>query len=271
MATPQYMPAAGERGAPKFDKTKPRELTRFFSEFERCLVRVGITVEQEKKDELLRYVDFDTEQIWKRFPEYVSQVKTYVDFRKAILVHYLDPAGDYVYSIRDLDTLINDCLRNGINNADDLQAYHLAFVGLMTWLIEKDHMGDYEQRSRYIHAFRQPLLGSIQTRLQMQFLNHHPNKPHTINEVHGAARYLLQSSNSSTSASYPSMSPVKTESPVATITPGHINVKTETFASVMADFTKTIVKTLNQGNRSRIMAATPHNHSLVATTLCHTV
>ena len=60
----QYMPASGERGAPKFDKTKPRELSRFFSEFERCLARVGINVEADKKEEVLRYVDFDVEQVW---------------------------------------------------------------------------------------------------------------------------------------------------------------------------------------------------------------
>ena len=253
-----YMPASGERGAPKFDKTKPRELTRFFSEYERCLVRVGITSEKEKKEELLRYVDFDIEQIWKRFPSYADGLMTYADFKDAILGYYPDPTGDYLYSLRDLDTLISNCQRDGINSADELQAYHLAYTDLTTWLIDKDHMGDFEQRSRYMQAFRQPLLGQIIHRLQMQYLDQHPNKPHTIAQVREAARFLLQSSASMAPVYIPpvvstSVKPSSTNEPTV---PGVITVKTETFASVMAEFTKTIVDTLNQSNRSRITGPT---------------
>ena len=189
----QYMPARGERSSPSFDKAKPRELSRFFSELERLFTRVGITIEQEMKGEVLRYVDFDVEQIWKTFPEFADITKTYMQFKGAILVHYPDATGDYVYALRDMDSLIGDYQRSGIHTTDNLQAFHLQFLAITTWLIEKGQMGDFEQRRGYLRAFQQPLLSAITNRLQMKFLAHHPNMPHTIQDVHEAARYVLHS------------------------------------------------------------------------------
>ena len=54
----------------------------------------------------MSYVDFNTEQIWKTFPEFIDNNKTYNDIKDAILVHYPDASGNFVYSIRDMDLLI---------------------------------------------------------------------------------------------------------------------------------------------------------------------
>ena len=75
-------------------------------------------------------MDFDVKQVWRRLPEFADATSTYKDFKDAILIHYPDPTGDYLYSICNLDKLISDCQRNGINSADELQAYHLSFTDL---------------------------------------------------------------------------------------------------------------------------------------------
>ena len=67
MANTFYMPARGERAAPSFDITKPRELIRFFEELEYLFTRADLKDETEKKKHVLCYVDFDIEQIWKTF------------------------------------------------------------------------------------------------------------------------------------------------------------------------------------------------------------
>ena len=56
-------------------------------------MRVGVTAAQDMKDDVLRYVDFDVEQIWKTFPEYADITKSYLQFKAAILVHYPDATG----------------------------------------------------------------------------------------------------------------------------------------------------------------------------------
>ena len=86
--------------APTFDQAKPRELSRFFKDLEKLFTRVGVTSKNEKKDHILEYIPFDVEQIWRTFPEYSTQLSTYKDFKDAILVHYPDATGDYIYAPR---------------------------------------------------------------------------------------------------------------------------------------------------------------------------
>lgn len=252
----QYMPSRGERAAPTFDKDKPRELSRFFSDLERLFIRANVINEDTKKDHVLEYVPFDVEQIWKTFPDYSSALSTYKDFKDAILVHYPDATGDYVYAPRDMEELIELRLRAGIQTTDDLQAFHLSFLAITTWLIEKDQMGDFEQRRGYLRAFQQPLLAAIKNRLQMLFTKHHPNVPHKIQDVHEAARYILQSSDTVAQSSYAPIG-TSTASPKIASTSADVNVKTETFATVMANFGKTISDALGQTSRPRVSATTP--------------
>jgi len=49
MTSTFYMPARGERAAPSFDTTKPRELVRFFEELEYLFARADLKDETEKK------------------------------------------------------------------------------------------------------------------------------------------------------------------------------------------------------------------------------
>ena len=242
------MPARGENTAPKFDRSKPRELSRFFDELEYWFARAAVASELDKKKQVLRYVDFEIEQIWKTFPEYSDLTKTYKEFRDAILVHYPDATGDYVYSLRDMDTLVGERQRVGMNSINDLSDFHLSFLAITTWLIEKQQLGVLEQQRSYLRAFQQPLLTAILNRLQMKFQDHHPNVPYKITDVYEAARFILQSSNlPSQNYSAPVVSPQPTRAP-------DIPIKTETFGSFMTELTKTIVDALNQGNRSRVVA-----------------
>jgi hypothetical protein len=248
------MPSRGEWAAPCFDKDKQRELSRFSKDLEKLFVRVGVTAEPTKKDHVLDYVPFNVEQIWKTFPEYANLLATYADFKKAILVHYPDATGDYVYALRDMEELIEGRLRAGIQSNDDLQVFHLSFLAITTWLIEKDQMGDFEQRHGYLRAFQQPLLAAIKNRLQMLFTAHHPNVPHKIQDVHEAAQYILQSSDSVPKQHYAPI--VITPISPTLSTSSDINIKTETFATVMATFSKTIADALGgQTSRSRIVPA----------------
>ena len=129
------MPARGERAAPTFDTSKPRELIRFFEELEYLFTCASLEEESEKKKHVLCYVEFDVEQIWKTFPEYSDPTETYTAFKNAILVHYPDASGDNVYSLHDMDLLIGERQHLGISTTTDLSDYHLKFISIMSWLI----------------------------------------------------------------------------------------------------------------------------------------
>jgi hypothetical protein len=114
MAVP--MPSRGQNSAPIFDKAKPRELSRYFSDLEVLLTKALITIDKEMKEMVVYYVDFETEQIWKTFPEFTTATATYKNFKDAILIHYPDATGDYNYSIRDMDMLTGERQRLGIQS-----------------------------------------------------------------------------------------------------------------------------------------------------------
>ena len=109
-----------------------------------------IASEEEKKQQVLCYVDFNTEQFWKTFPEFIENNKTCNDFKDVILVYYPDASGNFVYSIRDMDLLIGKQQHVGITSTEDLSNYHLQFIAITTWLISKGQLSDLEQQRAYI-------------------------------------------------------------------------------------------------------------------------
>jgi hypothetical protein len=255
MANNFYMPARGERAAPSFDKSKPRELIRFFEELEYLFERAALAQETEKKKHVIRYVDFEVEQIWKTFPEFTDPTKSYKEFKAAILVHYPDASGDYVYSLRDMDIIIGERQRLGISNTIELAEYHLQFLTITSWLIEKQQLGVLEQQRGYLRAFQPRLLGAINNRLQMKYPDHHPNIPHTVQEVYEAARFILQSATTAPQnyfAPVPStVNPPFVPDGAVSIAKREPSVKKEDIGSLFTEFTKTIVEAINQNNRGR--------------------
>jgi hypothetical protein len=73
--------------------------------------------------------------MWKTFK---SAKASYNQFKKAILVHYPDAAGDFIYSLCNMDILIGKRYWKSIMTSADLSDYHLQFVTITSWLIKKN-------------------------------------------------------------------------------------------------------------------------------------
>lgn len=269
MATPQ-MPTRGERAAPIFDKTRPRELPRFFDDLERLFLRTSVVSDTEKKKYVVYFTDYETEQMWKTFPEYVNGAKTYQDFKDAILVHYPDATGDFVYSLRDMDSLIGERQHIGINSTTELSEYHLHFLAITTWLIDKHQLADLEQKRGYVRAFQPALWAAVSNRLQILKTNHHPSIPFDIQDVNDAARFVLQSSAIAAQHYFPT-SPIPVppitilQRPVipaaAVAAPAAVPViKTENLGALFSEFTKTIVEAMNKNMRGT--SSNPHQRQV---------
>ena len=252
------MPDRGQRSAPTFDQAKPYELYRFFEDLERLFVRVGVTADIDKKKDACRYVDVKVERVWKSFPEFADQTKNFAAFKAAIQKHYPDAEGDYLYSAIDLEKLISTQFAAGMQTVEQLQTFHLEFITISNWLIEKDLLGEIEQRRSYIHAFDNPLLGNMKARLRMLNLHQHPNKPYKMEEVFEAARFVLQDGEIFPQAAHPATPIPSASSPVyRPPVSNNMPVKAETFAQVMGDFSKTIADALLVTSRARISGPTP--------------
>ena len=196
MSTPFAMPCRGEDTAPIFNKYKPRELTRFFDEleylFERAWHQLGDD-NKAKKRHTLRYVDFEIEEVWRTIPEFADPMKTYNQFKAAILDLYPDASEDNRYSLNDLDFLIGERLRLGINSVNNLIDFNMRFLAITNWLMNKRRLSDLEQQRSYIRAFQSSLLTSILALLKVEFPNQRPDEPHKVSYVYKAALGVLRS------------------------------------------------------------------------------
>jgi hypothetical protein len=65
---------------------QPRELKHYFEELENLSSQAGITVEQEKKKQVVRYLDVNTTDMWKSMPSYASS--SYEDWVKVVTALY---------------------------------------------------------------------------------------------------------------------------------------------------------------------------------------
>ena len=264
------MPARGERAAPSFDQNRPRELIRFFEDLEYLFVRATLEDEAEKKKHVLRYVDFDVEQIWKSFQEYTDPTKTYQDFKTAILAHYPDASGDYVYSLNDMDRLIGERQRIGMSTTVELADYHLKFLSITSWLIEKQQLGSLEQQRNYLRAFQPRLLGSINNRLQMKFPDHHPNIPHTVKDVYEAARFILQGAATAPQNYFapqpPGVNPPFVPDGAVSLAKKEPPVKQEDLSALFAQFSKTIIEAINLNQNQNQRSRSAHVHSSTEST-----
>ena len=164
MAQPVFkMPLRNERTAPTFNSSKPRELPRFFKDLEQLFKRAGLQKaqptqadEQLMKDHAVNYVNYFTEQIWKSILEYDAiNLKTYQAFKDAILMHYPDAIGDYIYSIRDMDMLIGERQRLRITTNKDLADYYLQFIAITIGLLQRNSWESLNSSERISVLFPQ--------------------------------------------------------------------------------------------------------------------
>ncbi|KAF8814626.1 hypothetical protein BYT27DRAFT_7129512, partial [Phlegmacium glaucopus] len=190
-----YLPLPGEATAPFFDKAKPRELLRFFEHLDRLYSRFGLEDEEKKKKRyMVGYMDWETEECWKTFPEYGDSTAAYSDFKMAIMRIYPSSNASTLYTIRDMEHLISERQRLGITTCEDLANFHTAYFGLTQWLISKGYISKQEQQRGYMQVIPQSLIPVVTTRLQIVHPLHNPLLPYEVDAIFEATRFALQSS-----------------------------------------------------------------------------
>jgi hypothetical protein len=112
----------------------------------------------------------------------------------ALFVLLSKPAPVYrnQYSLSDMDILTGERLRLGIHSADELADFHMRFLAITNWLINRRQLSDLEQQRSYIQAFQSSLLTPILTRLQIKFPDQHPDAPYKVSDVYEAAKFTLR-------------------------------------------------------------------------------
>jgi hypothetical protein len=143
------MPTCIETSAPSFDPKQPRELSCYFNELDLLFTKCGITDNEEKKRYSVRYLNFELHDIWSQIAEFAPG-GVYVDFVKGIYRLYLGAEQEHKYLITDMDKLVGEWLRLGINTITELGKYHWSFLTITNFLITKNHLDKIQQSRTFI-------------------------------------------------------------------------------------------------------------------------
>ena len=144
-AAPIPMPMHGDRAAPQFDPTKPRELHRFFDDLQYILNCAQVTSKNKMKHHTTRYVDIDTSELWETLPEFIDPTKTFEKFKTTLQDLYPGSKEKRKWMVADMDQLIGERSRLGILSLVDLGDYYRQFLAITMFLKEKNCLSNDEQ------------------------------------------------------------------------------------------------------------------------------
>jgi hypothetical protein len=252
------LPARGERAAPTFDDTQPEELERYFSDLQAILDRHQIVDDQQCKLAALKYLKFRTESLWKTTDAWVDQTKTYDEFKAEVFKLYPGASGDRTYTMQDLDRIVGQYARIGIKTAADLGEYYRQFILISRYLISRNRLSTQEQSRTFLRGFQPHVEAAVRHRLQLKFIDHHPDDPYNFADIYEAASYVLTGTNppAPTQAQVPHQSPNPTHS---TSSPDPTAVKIEALTAAitsLGDMLRTTMQNQLAGAKPRGAAAT---------------
>ena len=127
-----------------------------------------------------------------QLPEFKDQSNFYINFKDAIINHYPDASGEFLYSLHDIDSLIGKRYRIGIRTLNDLIQFHNKFEAIMSWLLNKNHIGTKECDRSYVGAFQLHLWNLIKGCLCIMNHKQRLNLPYLVKDVFNVAKAVLK-------------------------------------------------------------------------------
>ena len=97
------------------------------------------------KQHALRFVDYDTAELWEILPEFTDAATSYQKFVDAVYKLYPGSDAERRWSIGDMEKLVGEASRVGILSLADLGKYHREFIAMTTFLIAKNRISAAEQ------------------------------------------------------------------------------------------------------------------------------
>ncbi|KAJ7697903.1 hypothetical protein B0H17DRAFT_852206, partial [Mycena rosella] len=190
-ATPPPMPARGDRGAPAFDSSKPRELHRYFSDLEFHFTRSGVTDSTEKKKHATRFLSVDDQDVWESLTEF-APANTYDEFKTAVLKLYPGTDVNRKFSLADLDALVGEYARVGILSKGDYSEFYRQFLVITQYLISRQRLSLAEQSRAFRRAIAPASLWDrVHQRLQIKQPDVHPDDHYDLPDLHEAVEFVL--------------------------------------------------------------------------------
>src|SRR6266567_1397944 len=208
------MPTRYDPSAPRFDSSRSRELPRYFRELEFLMDSAHIVDDQERKRQVVRYIDFDDSELWQLIPEFAEST-SYADFRVAVLRLYPGASDTALYSFPDLESIVLRQQSLNISSVEELVAYHRRFLSVSQYLIKHGRYTEIEQSRDFVRGLAMTFRTSVSSRLQVKFPDRYDNDPIALSNIMDAADYVLRCERSNAAIASPALSTPTVAAPVS--------------------------------------------------------
>ena len=188
------LPARNERAAPVLDASQRGGLERYFLDLEALLKRKGVTDEKDLKDAATRYLDIQTEQLWKSTKAWGDPTKTLADLKEEVFKLYPRSLTDRAFTLQDLDLLSGQYSLTGIRSDIDLGEFYHKFLVISRNLMEKGRLTSSEQSRIFLRGLTANLEQQTRLWLQLRYPEHFRDDPYELDQIYEAANYVLAGS-----------------------------------------------------------------------------
>lgn len=140
--TPPSMPLRGERIAPVFKSSEPREAGRYFEDLDDLFTRCEITTDKDKKKWATRYPDMEASETWMALPEYAEGTQTeprpYESWKDAVLALYPGAVrGSRKYYVADFEAEVTKFVASGPFTREGIAAFERRVKPIYAYLLSK--------------------------------------------------------------------------------------------------------------------------------------
>ena len=158
------MPGAGSTRAPSFSG-RANELLDFFTQFEDLANSCGLD-SAEQCSAILVYLDSDTKELWKSFPEY--DAADYKAFKARIVDEYPGAEkGTPQYTYGDLERIVRTHAKSDISTETELVAFSHQFRPVATWLVKNNKLSEHERNELFWQGLPKRIRPAIAHQLQL--------------------------------------------------------------------------------------------------------
>ncbi|KAG6874954.1 hypothetical protein C0993_011408 [Termitomyces sp. T159_Od127] len=205
--TAQCMPPRNHFSAPKWDESKPRELTQYFKELEYLFRDWGITSHTQMKEYVARYVMYDTAGTWAGLSEFAAttipvgdQAATaisYKNWKEAVICLYPGAEESTCYTVNKLHQLVQDNFDLSAYMLGTFSTYYRVFQKISWWLLQHSKIHANEERHLFQKGIPTLLWAKIARRLEILKPTHHPKDPYDVKDVYEAGNWHLKGTDMS--------------------------------------------------------------------------
>ena len=207
---PTRIPIQGKRRAPTFNGVL-QYLHRYFANVER--VFQGYHADDMMLiSAAIEYLNHDIVDLWEAQTQ--GNFYTWQMFQAAIQVLYLGLDRQQLYSVMDLERIVEGTSARGIFTRGDLGKYHCQFIQVSSYLLQHILIELQHVNQLYIAGFGPTTHRRIEQHLSIRLPDHHPSlNPYTKEKVYCSAEFVLTGTSTSPSVTpqltlYPSAIPL---------------------------------------------------------------